>query len=156
MVEEGSVEPNPDGARPWHALMIEQVLTSRLYMGLVAFAVFYVLINPMGFEAFDVRNLLLLLLVLFENVHAFNVRSKTRSTSRIPLGADWLLVDAVGASQAIHIASMDIPSWRVGLQVEPVAFTTWATLLAITLTKFGVVEVYKAVRGRELSRRSMT
>lgn len=33
MVEEGSVEPNPDGTRPWHALMIEQVLTSRLTWG---------------------------------------------------------------------------------------------------------------------------
>jgi magnesium-transporting ATPase (P-type) len=110
----------------------------------------------MGFETFDARNLLLLLLVLFENVHAFNVRSETRSTFRIPLGANWLLVGAVIASQAIHIVSMYIPGWRGVLQVEPVAFTTWATLLAITLTKVGVVELYKAVRGRELSRRSTT
>jgi len=89
--------------------------------------------------------------VLFENVHAFNVRSETRSAFRIPLSANWLLVGAVVVSQGVHIASMFIPGWRGVLEIEPVAFSTWAILLAITLSKFLVVEAYKTFRGRSLA-----
>ena len=59
----------------------------------------------------------------------------------------------VVVSQGVHIVSMFIPGWRDVLGVEPVAFTTWAFLLAITLSKFLVVESYKRLRGRELARR---
>ena len=46
---------------------------------------------------------------------------------------------------------MFIPGWREVLGVEPVAFTTWAVLLAITLSKLLVLETYKQLRGRKLA-----
>jgi magnesium-transporting ATPase (P-type) len=143
--------PRSPDERIFNRLMIEEVITSGLYMGLVAFAFFYVLVEPWGYETFEARNLLLLLMVLFENVHAFNVRSEMRSAFRIPLSANWLLVGAVVVSQGVHIVSMFIPGWRDVLGVEPVAFTTWAVLLAITLSNLLVVEAYKHLRGRKLA-----
>jgi len=145
--------PRAPDERIFNRLMIEEVLLSGLYMGLVGFVVFWTLTANMGYELFEARNLLLLLLVLFENVHAFNVRSETRSAFRIPLSANWLLVAAVVASQGVHILSMFIPGWRGVLAIEPVAFTTWAILLGITLSKFVVAEGYKAFRGRALAER---
>lgn len=144
-------QPRDPNERIFNRLMIEEVLVSGLYMGLVGFGVFWLLTEEMHYETFDARNLLLLLLVLFENVHAFNVRSETRSAFRIPLSANWLLVGAVVASQGIHIVSMFIPGWSGVLDVQPVAFTTWLTLLAITLSKFLIVEAYKHFRGRGLA-----
>jgi len=146
--------PRPPDERIFNRLMIEEVIVSGLYMGVVAFAFFYVLVEPRGLDTFEARNLLLLLMVLFENVHAFNVRSETRSAFRVPLSANWLLVGAVIASQGVHIVSMFIPGWRDVLGVEPVAVTTWATLLAITLSKLLVVEAYKHLRGRRLAERT--
>jgi magnesium-transporting ATPase (P-type) len=143
--------PRDPDERIFNRLMIEEVLVSGVYMGLVGFAVFYVLTAEMNFDTFEARNHLLLLMVLFENVHAFNVRSETRSAFRIPLRSNWLLVGAVIASQGVHIVSMFIPGWRDVLEIEPVAFTTWAILLAITLTKFAIVEGYKAFRARKLA-----
>jgi len=136
-------------------LMVEQVLLSGVYMGLVAFAVFMVLLGPFGMDTFDARNLLVLLLVLFENVHAFNVRSETRSAFRIPLAANPLLVLSVLLAQAIHVASMFVPGWRDVLQIAPVSPWVWSALLAVTLSKFLVVEIYKWLRGRDLARRQM-
>ncbi len=143
--------PRDPDERIFNRLMIEEVLTSGLYMGFVGFGVFWFLTAEMGFETFDARNLLLLMLVLFENVHAFNVRSETRSAFRIPLTANRLLVLAVLVAQGIHILSMFIPGWSGVLEIEPVSFTTWAILLAITLSKFLVVEAYKHFRGRRLA-----
>lgn len=145
--------PRSPDERIFNRLMIEEVITSGVYMGLVAFAAFYVLTEHMHYGTFEARNLLLLLMVLFENVHAFNVRSESRSAFRIPLSANKLLVGAVVVAQGVHIASMFIPGWRGVLQIEPVAFTTWVVLLVITLTKFLVVEAYKYLRGRELAER---
>ena len=153
-------EPGVLGRRPrspderiFNRLMIEEVVTSGVFVGVVGFAVFYVLVGPWGYETFDARNILLLLLVLFENVHAFNVRSETRSAFRIPLTANRLLVGAVVLSQGIHIASMFIPGWRDVLGVSPVSFATWAVLLGITLSLLLVVEIYKHLRGRALAER---
>lgn len=145
--------PRPPDERVFNRLMIEQVAVSGVYMGLVSFGLFYILVEQWGYGTFEARNLLLLLMVLFENVHAFNVRSETRSAFRVPLSANWLLVGAVVASQAVHIGSMFIPGWRDILGVEPVALSTWAILLAITLSKFLVVEAYKHLRGRGLAER---
>ncbi len=143
--------PRDPDERIFNRLMIEEVLTSGLYMGLVGFGVFWYLTTQMALDTFDARNLLLLLLVLFENVHAFNVRSETRSAFRIPLRANRLLVAAVVAAQGIHIVSMFIPGWRDVLEIDAVSFTTWLILLVITLSKFLVVEAYKYFRGRGLA-----
>lgn len=145
--------PRAPNERIFNRLMIEEVLTAGLYMGAVAFGVFAVLTGPMGLDAPAARNLLLLLLVLFENVHAFNVRSETRSVFRVPLSANPLLVGAVFVAQAVHIVSMFVPGWRDILGIEPVPFTTWVILLVITLSMVLVVEAYKHLRGRKLSTR---
>lgn len=142
--------PRPPDERILNRLMIEEVIVSGTYMGLVAFAFFHVLTGPWGYETFDARNLLLLLMVLFENVHAFNVRSETRSVFRIPLSANWLLVGAVVVAQLVHIGSMFVPGWRDLLGIEPVAFTTWGILLGMTLTKLMIAEGYKQLRARKL------
>ncbi len=145
--------PRAPDERVFNRLMIEEVVISGLYMGLVAFGLFYVLTDVMGLGTFEARNLLLLLMVLFENVHAFNGRSETRSAFRIPLRANRLLVGAVVVAQSVHIGSMFVPGWQDVLEIEPVAATTWAVLLAITLSLLAVVEAYKRLRGRGLAAR---
>lgn len=132
-------------------LMIEEVLVSGLYMGGVAFGAFYYLTEMQGIGEAEARNLLLLLMVLFSNVHVFNVRSETRSAFRIPLSHNPLLIGAVVVAQGVHVGSMFVPGWRDVLQVAPVTPQTWGLLLAITLSKFLVVEAYKHLRGRRLA-----
>lgn len=146
--------PRPPSERIFNQLMIEEVLVSGLYLGTVAFGVFYILTDVMRLDTFEARNLLLLLMVLFENVLAFNVRSETRSVFRIPLRANRLLIGAVIVAQGVHIGSMFIPGWRDVLEIRPVALTTWVILLGITMSLVLVVEAYKRLRGRELAGRT--
>ncbi|MGJ3262575.1 MAG: cation-translocating P-type ATPase [Salinarimonas sp.] len=145
--------PRRPNERIFNRLMIEEVATSGIYMGLVSFAVFWVAYYEMNMSLFAAQNLLLLLMVLFENIHAFNVRSETRSAFRIPLRDNTLLVGAVVLAQGVHIVSMFIPGWNDILGVGPVSIGTWATLLAIAASKFIAVELYKWLRGRDLARR---
>lgn len=143
--------PRAPGEPIFDRLMIEEVLVSGLYMGGVAFGAFYYLTEMRGVGEAEARNLLLLLMVLFSNIHVFNVRSETRSAFRIPLSHNPLLIGAVVVAQGVHIGSMFVPGWRDVLQIAPVAPETWGLLLAITLSKFLVVEAYKHLRGRRLA-----
>lgn len=68
---------------------------SGLYIGFLAFAVYLHLLQS-GVAEGPARNILLLLRVLFENVHAFSCRSESRSVFRMPIrGNPLLLVDEI-------------------------------------------------------------
>jgi P-type Ca2+ transporter type 2C len=138
--------PRSPGEGVFDRRMIEQTLVAGLYTGAVAFLVFYYLHVVRGVGEFEARNLVLLGMVLFENVHVFNTRSETRSTFRIPLGNNWLVVGAVILAQGVHIAAMFTPGLRDVLDVEPVSAGAWLALLPISLTLIAAVELYKWLR----------
>ncbi|NBC22837.1 MAG: HAD-IC family P-type ATPase, partial [Gammaproteobacteria bacterium] len=129
-------------------LMIRHTLTSGLYIGGVAFAVYYYLIQA-GYGEHEARNLLLLLMVLFENVHAFSCRSERRSAFRVPLTANLLLVAAVVAAHGVHIGAMFVPGLRDVLGIAPVSADVWLTLLPIAVSLLLVDEIAKLIHRRQ-------
>jgi len=146
--EPGLLERPPRSPREriFDRWMIERALLSDVVMGCVAFAVFYWLLETAGWSEFEARNALLLLMVLFENVHIFNCRSERRSAFRVPLANNPLLIITVIAAQGVHIAAMYIPGLNAVLEIEPVDFSTWVSLLPIALTILLVMEIYKYFR----------
>ncbi|WP_405233675.1 cation-translocating P-type ATPase [Lentisalinibacter salinarum] len=128
-------------------LMIRHTLTSGLYIGGVAFAVYYYLIQA-GYGEYEARNLLLLLMVLFENVHAFSCRSERRSAFRVPLTANLLLVAAVVAAHGVHIGAMFVPGLSDVLGIGPVSAGVWLTLLPIAVSLLFVDEIAKLIHRR--------
>jgi magnesium-transporting ATPase (P-type) len=114
----------------------------------VAFALYYVMIQTFGMSENDARNLLLLQMVLFENVHAFSCRSETRSLLRIPLRSNPLLILAVLAAQGVHIAAMFVPGLNDVLGVQPVALESWGILLSIAASLLLVDEIAKFLHRR--------
>ncbi len=123
--------------------MVEQVLISGLYIGAVSFAVFHYLYAIRGMEIFAARNLTLLLVVLFENVHIFVCRSERRSTFAVPLSANLLLVATVLLAQGAHIGAMFTPWISDVLAMQPVSFTQWLILLPIAASLILFEEVMR-------------
>jgi len=118
-----------------------------LYMGIAAFLAFHHALG-LGYEVAQAQNITLLLLVLFENVHALNCRSERASLLSQPLRANSLLLVAIVAAQGLHIAAMHMPGLREVLGVAPVSLTTWVEVAIIALTLLGFTELWKAVRRR--------
>jgi magnesium-transporting ATPase (P-type) len=131
----------------FNRLMVRQSAVSGTFMGIVAFGFWYLaLANGMG--EFEARNLLLFLMVAFENVHLFNCRSETRSAFRVPLANNWPVVAAVFGAQALHIAAGYIPGLRGTLEVQPISLETWLLLVPTALSVLLVMEIDKALRRR--------
>lgn len=125
--------------------MISRVVVGGLYMGVVAFVIFYTLLE-FGYAEDSARNITLLLMVLFENVHVFNSRSEKHSLFTIEHTKNLFLWVAVFVAQGIHIASMHIPFMQSLLNIEPVESKVWGLLLGVALTLMLVMEIEKFIR----------
>ena len=126
----------------FNRLMIERVTVNAIVMGCLAFAVFYWQIH-MGTDEVAARNITLLLMVLFENVHVFNSRSERISIFRQNFFGNPLLLFGMLGSQAIHIIAMHTPGLKSVLQIEPVSPELWSQLLSVSLILIIVDETHK-------------
>jgi magnesium-transporting ATPase (P-type) len=144
--------PRPPDQPIFDRAMIEETVLSGVFMGAVAFAFFWWLLQT-GVDEFQARNLLFLLMVVFENVHVFNCRSETRSAFAVPLSANWFVVVAVAAAQLVHIGAMYSPGLRDVLEIRPVGIVEWLQVLALGLSAIVVMEAYKLAKRRTSARR---
>lgn len=131
--------------RIFNSLMISRVVVGGLYMGISAFALFYTLLE-FGYEEDVARNITLLLMVLFENVHVFNSRTESNHIFKINHAKNRFLWMSVIIAQGVHIASMYNPFMQSVLSVQPVTLQMWATLLFIAMTLMVVMELEKYFR----------
>ncbi len=137
--------PRDTSTRIFNRRMIEEVIISGLFIGGVAFFYFhYSLI--MGLAEEQARSALLLLMVLFENVHVFNCRSERLSLLKMPLLRNPILLIMVLLTQSLHIGAAYIPGLNEILQIQPVTLQQWLTLLPLALGLIGAMEIYKWLR----------
>lgn len=134
--------PRPPNEPVFNRLMIERVLSVSVVIGVIAFLTFDWLLKQ-GYSIEQARNSILLLMVLFENVHVFNSRSETRSVfSHNPLRNLFLLLGTIGA-QLIHIAAMYTPGLNEVLDIQPIGLASWFTLLQLALVALLASELHK-------------
>lgn len=131
----------------FNAVMISRVVVGGLYMGLSAFALFYSLLS-FGHSEDSARNLTLLLMVLFENVHVFNSRTEKYGIFSIEHTKNKFLWISVIVAQGLHIFSMYNPFMQKLLNVQPVSLEMWSTLFVVAIALMAVMEIEKYVRAK--------
>ncbi|HSQ69685.1 MAG TPA: HAD-IC family P-type ATPase [Steroidobacteraceae bacterium] len=143
--------PRPPNESIFNRIMIERVSISALVMGVIAFLYFqHALATGQGVE--EARNSTLLLMVLFENMQAFNSRSETKSIFvHNPLRNKILLFGTVIA-QLVHIGAMYTPGLSEVLGVAPVSLDHWLELLLLAFSLVAVMELQKLLTRRRTLR----
>jgi len=141
-----SRRPRKPGEGIFNELMVKETVLSGLVIGAIALSTWFWLLSA-GWEEAAARNMIILLMVLLENFHVFNCRSEYRSLFRTPLRNNLLLIGGVIAAQGLHIIAMYIPFFQETLQIAPVSFTEWLSLLALASIILFVMEVFKLARG---------
>ena len=135
-------KPRPPKEAIFNRLMLERVFINAAVMGSLAFMIFMYCLDQ-GMELEAARNITLLLMVLFENVHVLNSRSETQSIFKQPFWGNPLLIGGMLTAQGIHILAMYIPGLNTILQMQPVSFEQWLSLLIIALSLIVVDESHK-------------
>ncbi len=131
----------------FNELMIQETALAGLGIGLVAYAAWYIMLYWMNLGELEARNILLLLMVLLENFHAFNCRSEYKSAFTIPLDRNWLLVGGICVAQGIHIIAMHVPFTEELLQLAPLSLRHYMVLFAAAASILALMEIFKVVKG---------
>ena len=134
--------PRPTTERIFNRLMIERTLVAGLVMGFVGFGAFWWMLRA-GWTEATARNALLLLMVLFENVHIGNCRSETKSALRLSPFRSPILLGGALFAMLLHLGTMFVPLGQEILHVEPVSLRTFVCLWALALSVFVAMEVHK-------------
>ena len=134
----------------FNPLMIERVLINALVMGTLAFGFFKWQLDA-GVAESQARNLTLLLMVLFENVHVLNSRSEQISIFRQYFFGNKFLLFGMLAAQGVHIGAMYTPGLRDWLALSPVTLEQWFVLLLIATILIAVDEGHKYYHNRVAS-----
>ncbi len=120
-------KPRSPRERIFNQLMIERTIVAALVMGVIGFLTFQWFLpdGASNAEVVSARNALLLLMVLFENIHIGNCRSETKSALVLsPLRSPILLAGTITAF-LIHLAAMHTPFGQMLLEAEPIAPKNW-------------------------------
>lgn len=135
-------KPRPPNEPILNRLMLERTLIGALVMAIVGFVAFAVMLH-LGWSEKNARNGLLMLMVLFENIHIANCRSETKSAFVLsPLRSPILLIGTITAF-LVHVASLYWSPLQAVLQTEPISLQTWMVLLGCALSIVVVMELHK-------------
>jgi calcium-translocating P-type ATPase len=126
----------------FNKLMLRRIMVGGLYIGVVSFVLFYILLQS-GESVESARNIILLLMVLFENVHVFNARTEINYLHRIGYRSSMFLILWVIFTQLLHITCMHIPFMQNVLSTQPVSFDIWLELAIIAIGLIIVMEADK-------------
>ncbi|QDU98880.1 cation-translocating P-type ATPase [Lignipirellula cremea] len=138
-------KPRSPGERIFDQLMIERTLVAAIVIGGIGFLTFrwFLPDGASDAEVASARNALLLLMVLFENIHIGNCRSETKSALLLsPLRSPILLAGTITAF-LIHLAAMHTPLGQMLLGAEPIPLRNWGVLFLLAFTIFPVMELHK-------------
>jgi Ca2+-transporting ATPase len=133
----------------FNPIMIRRILVGGLYMGIISFILFYMMLKS-GESVESARNMVLLLMVLFENVHIFNARSEINYLFRIGYRNSKFLILWVIFTQLLHLSCMHIPYMQNILSTQPVSLEAW---LGLALVAFGLVIVMEMDKWISVRRR---
>ena len=128
-------------------LMIQQIILSSATIGLISFGMWYYLLY-IGWAEADARTLLLLLMVMFSNLHVFNCRSEFKSLFKIPLKSNYFLIAGVFAAQFISLLAMVIPFMKDFLYVTQTDILHWVQIFLLSVTVCIVMEIFKVIKNR--------
>ncbi len=140
-------KPRPPNEPIFNRLMIERTIIGSVTMGVVAFTAFWWMLDS-GMSETSARNALLLLMVLFENVHIGNCRSETKSAFQLSPFRSPILLFGTFAAFSLHVTMLYNPIGQMLLRTEPLDLNLWMILIVLALIILPVMEIHKYFRAK--------
>ena len=98
--------------------LLTEILVAGLSIGLIVFGVWAYLINVLNFETTVARGYVMALMIIIQNIHAFNCRSEKQSIFKMPIKNNPIFLFAVLGSLFLGIAVIEIDFLNVFLKTN--------------------------------------
>ena len=126
--------------------LIEEILISGISIGLIVFGVWVYLLKGVNMETETARGYVMALMIIIQNIHAFNCRSEKKSAFKTPLTSNWIFLVGVLGSLILGVAVIEIDFLSVFLKTTHIPGIDLLRLLGIGFIIFIIMEIYKKIK----------
>lgn len=129
--------------------MIEQILISGLFMGIISFIVFVVLIKCFDMQVSTARGYVMALMVFMQNMHVLNCRSEYLSVFNNPIKNNIFVLFSIVSAIILQIIVMEVDMFSMFLQTTSIPFIHLIFLFLASLPILLVMEMYKEIKKKK-------
>ncbi|MBQ3307228.1 MAG: HAD-IC family P-type ATPase [Bacilli bacterium] len=126
--------------------LFTEIIVSGITIGLLVFGVWYYLINVIHMDTFHARAYVVALMVIIQNIHAFNCRSEKKSVFSVPLSSNYVFLFGIIGSIMLGLAVLEIDFLSVFLKTHSIPRLHLLALFGVGLIILLVMECYKKIR----------
>lgn len=141
-------KPRPPKEGIFNKQMIGQTFVSGAIIGFFVFGAWLYFLKVMNLSEEYSRNLVLILMVFFQNLHLFNCRSEKKSFLKISLRKNLILLFGVLLAQGVHIFATYNSFMQKVLKVSPIDIKQWLVLLVLASSVLWGMEIFKLIINR--------
>ena len=123
-----------------------EILVSGITIGLIVFGLWYYLLNIVHMNVDLARGYVMALMIIIQNIHAFNCRSERRSAFSVPISSNYIFLFGVIGSLLLGIAVMEIDFLNVFLKTSSIPYAHLGLLVILGSSIFFVMEGYKKLK----------
>ena len=126
--------------------LLEEIIVSGCIIGLTVFGLWVYLLKYLKMGTPLARVYVVALMVLIQNIHAFNCRSERKSAFTVPLSSNHIFLLGVLGSMLLGIAVLEIPGLNIFLKTTSLPYSHILGLFCISLIILVVMECYKKIK----------
>ena len=149
--EDGIMEEKPRKPQEnlFDKLLSEEILISGIVIGLMIFGFWYFLVYIEKMNITSARSYTLVLMIIMQNIHAFNCRSEKKSTFSVSLKSNYLFLLGVLGSLILGIAVINVKFLSKLLKTSGMPLLDMIMLIIFGSIIFIVMELYKKIKYRK-------
>ncbi len=126
--------------------LLGEILVSGTCIGLIVFALWYILINEANMELVKARTYIMALMIVIQNIHAFNCRSEIESSLTVSLKSNKIFLYGVLGSIILGILVLEMNFFNSFLSTCSLPFWSLIFLLILGSSIFVIMEIYKKIK----------
>ena len=126
--------------------LLQEILIAGLTIGLLVFGVWCYLLNYLHMEVSLARGYSMALMIIIQNIHAFNCRSEKKSIFKMKFNSNPIFLIGVLGSLILGVAVIEIDFLNVFLKTSHIPYNDLLILLGLGFIIMIVMEIYKKIK----------
>ena len=129
--------------------LIEEIIIAGVSIGLIVFALWYYLIKIIHMSVGMARGYTMALMIILQNLHAFNCRSEKKSSFSISLKSNPIFILGILGSILLGLAVLEVDFLSRLLKTSHVPFLDLLILIVFGSIILIIMEAYKKLKYKE-------
>ena len=126
--------------------LFEEIIVAGTSIGVIVFALWFYLLNVVKMDTATARGYVMALMIIIQNVHAFNCRSEKKSAFDVPITSNLIFLVGVLGSMILGVAVLEVDILSMFLKTTHIPAIHLGELFLLGLVILVIMECYKKIK----------